>query len=70
MLQRHEAGTHRYSRLADNERIWAGVMYIYGVDTQEAPGNSLYSDSDICNAMASMMGGADASVAQRQGLDT
>lgn len=70
MMQQDEAGMLSYSPLADKERIWAGVMYLYGLDLQDASGNYLHGESDICNAMASMMGGSNDSVAQRQGLAT
>ncbi len=68
MLQRDEAGMLSYSPVADKERICAGIIYLYGIDVQDAPGNYLHSDSDICNAMASMVGGSDDFVARRKGL--
>ncbi len=44
VVQQEEAGVATYAPARDRERIWAGVMYLYGVDTMKAPGEYLHSD--------------------------
>jgi hypothetical protein len=39
----------------DRQRIWAGVMYLYGVDSRETPDVYLHSDEDIRAAMARIL---------------
>jgi hypothetical protein len=56
VIQQEEAGAVTYSPAADRERIWAGVMYLYGVDTMKAPGEYLHSNTDIRNAMRAKVG--------------
>jgi hypothetical protein len=51
VVQEEEAGVVTYSPPRERERIWAGVMYLYGVDTKKAPGEYLHSEHDICAAM-------------------
>jgi hypothetical protein len=34
------------------DRIWEGVMYLYGIDTMEAPEQYLHTEDDIRSAMA------------------
>lgn len=58
VVQQEEAGSLAYSPPADRERIWAGVMYLYGVDTMEAPGEYLHTDEDIKAAMKAKLGEA------------
>ena len=36
---------------ADRERIWDDVMYLYGIDSMEAPGKYLHTNEDIHAAM-------------------
>src|SRR5882762_8694957 len=50
VVQEEETGIVTYSP-HERERIWAGVMYLYGVDTMKAPGQYLHSDDDISEAM-------------------
>ncbi len=40
----------------DQDRIWEGVMYLYGVDLQEEPGQYLFSEEDIREAMLKKLG--------------
>lgn len=47
VVQQNEAGTLKYSPPKDRERIWAAVMYLYGVDMTTAPGEYLHTDNDI-----------------------
>lgn len=58
VVQLEEAGSVTYSPLADKERIWAGVMYLYGVDAMDAPGEYLHTDDDIMAAMKAKLGEA------------
>jgi hypothetical protein len=51
VVQEEETGVVTYSPPGERERIWAGVMYLYGVDTMKARGEYLHSDSDISAAM-------------------
>jgi len=51
LMQEEEAGVVTHSPPRERERIWAGVMYLYGVDTMKAPGEYLHSDDDISAAM-------------------
>lgn len=41
---------------SDQERIWNGVMYLYGNDLQEQPSQYMYSDEDIRVAMLKNLG--------------
>jgi hypothetical protein len=51
VVHEEEAGVVTYSPADERGRIWAGVIYLYGVDTMKAPGAYLHSDSDIRAAM-------------------
>ena len=51
VVQEEEAGVVTYSPPRERERIWVGVMYLYGLDTMKAPGEYLHSDDDIRAAM-------------------
>lgn len=56
VVQQEEASTLTYSPPADKERIWAGVMYLYGVDAMETPTEYLHSEDDIKAAMEAKLG--------------
>ena len=56
VVQEEEAGVVTYSPPHERERIWAGVMYLYGVDTMKARGDYLHSDGDIRAAMNAKLG--------------
>ena len=58
VVQEEETGIVTYSPLHERDRIWAGVMYLYGVDTMKAQGEYLHSDSDISEAMNAKLGEA------------
>jgi hypothetical protein len=58
VVQEEEAGVVTHSPHHERERIWAGVMYLYGVDTMTAPGRYLHSDDDIRAAMNAKLGEA------------
>src|SRR5882757_1600527 len=56
VVRQEETGVVTYSPPHQRERIWAGVMYLYGVDTMKAPGEYLHSDDDISAAMNAKLG--------------
>jgi hypothetical protein len=56
VVQAEETGIVTYAPPLERERIWAGVMYLYGVDTMKAPGEYLHSANDICAAMNAKLG--------------
>lgn len=58
IVQLEEARSIEYVPATDRERIWAGIMYLYGVDTLEAPGEYLHSDEDIRAALNEKVGDA------------
>lgn len=71
VVQEEETGVVKYAPPRARERIWAGVMYLYGIDTMKAPNAYLHSDEDIREAMVvSLDGIGDDSVRQRASLAT
>lgn len=58
VVQDSEAGTLSFVPPEQKARIWAGVMYLYGIDALEAPGEYLHTDEDIRSAMDSKVGSA------------
>lgn len=51
VMQAAEANDLSFVPPSDQDRIWEGVMYLYGIDLQDEPGQYLYSDDDIREAM-------------------
>ncbi len=51
VLQQEEKGAVTYSPPADKSRIWAGIMYLYGIDAKDSPDEYLHTDEDIQVAM-------------------
>ncbi len=41
----------------DIKLIWAGVMYLYGIDIKESPNEYLHSKEDIWVALKEKLGG-------------
>jgi hypothetical protein len=58
VVQDEEAGVVTYTPPFERERIWTGVMYLYGIDTMKAPNAYLHSNDDIRQAMMASFGGA------------
>jgi hypothetical protein len=56
VMQLYEAGSLTFSPVNDEDRIWEGVMYLYGIDLMDAPGQYLHTEEDIRSAMAATMG--------------
>jgi hypothetical protein len=63
VVQEEETGVVTYWPLGERERIWAGVMYLYGIDTKKAPNTYLHSDDDIREAVAAKLGGVGGDLA-------
>lgn len=40
----------------EKKRIWDGIMYLYGIDLMEKPGEYLHTDEDIRLAMQEKVG--------------
>jgi hypothetical protein len=57
VVQDEETRVVTYSPPHERERIWAGVMYLYGIDTMKAPNTYLHSNDDIREAMMASLGG-------------
>jgi hypothetical protein len=51
VVREEEAGIVVFSPPREREHIWAGVMYLYGIDAMKAPGAYLHSNDDIREAM-------------------
>jgi hypothetical protein len=56
VVQVEETGVVTYSPPRERERIWAGVMYLYGIDAMTAPNTYLHTDDDIKEAMTASLG--------------
>src|SRR5262245_58893885 len=56
VVQEEETGVVTYSPPGERECIWAGVMYLYGVDTMTAPIAYLHTDDDIRRGMMASIG--------------
>ena len=57
VMKEQEAGTLVYIPRLDEERIWDGVMFLYGIDNKPSPeGDFIFSDEDIRDAMHRTVG--------------
>lgn len=56
VVQSEEAGALTYLPSSDKQRIWSGVMCLYGLDAMESPGEYLHTDEDIRAAMKARLG--------------
>jgi hypothetical protein len=59
VVQEEETGVVTYSPSFERERIWAGVMYLYGINTMKAPNEYLHCNDDIREAMMAILCGGD-----------
>jgi hypothetical protein len=57
VVREEETGVVKYSPPRERERIWAGVMYLYGIDAMKGPNAYLHSGDDIRQAMIATVGG-------------
>ena len=64
VMLEEETGVVTYLPPHERERIWAGVMYLYGIDTKKAPDTYLHSDDDIREAMTAKLGGVGGDLAR------
>ena len=51
VLRQDEMGAVTYSPPSDKSRIWAGIMYLYGIDAKDSPDEYLHTDEDILLAL-------------------
>ena len=51
IIQKNEADELEFSPPQDREKIWSGVMYLYGIDMRESPDEYLHTAQDIRTAM-------------------
>jgi hypothetical protein len=58
VMQKEDAGVLKYMPPGDRECIWAGVMYLYGVDTRKGPNEYLHTNDDVMTAMKAKLGAA------------
>lgn len=56
VVKQAEAGSLTYVPLQERGRIWDAIMYLYGIDTMESPGEYLHSEDDIRSALALKLG--------------
>lgn len=56
VVQEEETGVVTYSPPRERARIWAGVMYLYGIDMMTAPNAYLHTDDDIRRGMIASIG--------------
>jgi len=56
LVQQSETGSLIFVPDSEKKRIWDGIMYLYGVDSMEAPGEYLHTDEDIRAAMQAKVG--------------
>lgn len=47
LVQKNECEALVFSPESKRDKIWASVMFLYGIDTQEAPGEYLHSQTDL-----------------------
>jgi hypothetical protein len=62
VVQEEETGVVTYSPPRERERIWAGVMYLYGIDIKTASNAYLHTDDDIRRGMIASIGAAGAAM--------
>ncbi|MFM1977403.1 MAG: hypothetical protein RL145_2249 [Pseudomonadota bacterium] len=56
LMQLFEARSLTYSPATEENRIWDAVMFLYGIDIMEPPGQYLLSEEDIRLAMVAKLG--------------
>lgn len=56
LIQESDAGTLTFIPTEEKSRIWAGIMYLYGIDIMETPGEYLHTEEDIRIAMQKKLG--------------
>lgn len=56
VIKESESGLLTFEPPEEKTRIWNGVMYLYGVDLMEEPGEYLHAEEDIRAAMEEKVG--------------
>ncbi|MCL2635410.1 MAG: hypothetical protein FWD50_02115 [Betaproteobacteria bacterium] len=56
LVQQSETDSLSFVPESEKKRIWEGIMYLYGVDSMEEPGEYLHTDEDIRVAMQAKVG--------------
>lgn len=51
VMQAFEVGMLTLVPSSEQERIWEGIMFLYGIDLQDEPCKYMFSDDDIRAAM-------------------
>ncbi|WP_157522236.1 hypothetical protein [Mitsuaria sp. 7] len=57
VIQQSEADNLVIIPAENKERVWAGVMYLYGMDVLSAPNEYLHTIEDIRSALQIKLGG-------------
>jgi hypothetical protein len=71
VVREEETGVVSYAPADERDRIWAGVMYLYGIDAMKAPNAYLHCNDDIRLAMMAILdGGGDSAVADEPAVIT
>src|ERR1700760_4818166 len=58
VVREEETGVVAYAPAHERDRIWAGVMYLYGIDAMKAPNAYLHCGDDIRSAMMAILDGS------------
>lgn len=56
VVKESESGVLTFEPPEEKTRIWDGVMYLYGIDIMDAPGEYLHTEEDIRAAMKAKIG--------------
>lgn len=56
VVRKSELGSLAFIPSEDEQKIWSGVMYLYGIDSKESPDEYLHSLDDIREAMKIKLG--------------
>lgn len=50
-IQKSESNELIFFPASDEEKIWEGLMFLYGIDSKDSPNEYLHSDEDIRQAI-------------------
>lgn len=56
LIQRADSGDLAFVPPEERAKIWAGLMFLYGIDTLKAPGEYLHTKTDIRSALSAKLG--------------
>lgn len=56
VIKKSEENSVIFTPESDKEKIWNGIMYLYGIDLEESPGIYLHTDDEIRLAMQTKIG--------------